>query len=109
MAQPGPSDYRYHQSPDDLHRHSEVVMDQISETARDFGDRAGSLTEDVGAAIKHRPYTTLAIAAGLAFAAGALWKLNRRQPRSRLDGLRSQLPPMPTTQDLQNLLPARWR
>ena len=109
MAQPGSSDYRYRQSPGDLHTHSEGIMDKMGETARDIGERAGTLAEDIGAAIRERPYTTLAVAAGLAFAVGALWKLNHRQPRSRLDGLRAQLHAMPSTQDLQNLLPRRWR
>ena len=52
--------------------------------------------------------TTLAIAAGLAFAVGALWKLGQqRQPQSRLDAWRAQLPELPSRQSLESLLPRR--
>src|SRR5687767_5499500 len=72
-----------------MHEHSEGILDQVSE----MGERAGTIANELGTAIKDRPYTTLAIAAGLAFAVGALWKLGQqRQPPSRLDAWRAQLP-----------------
>jgi hypothetical protein len=83
--------------------HSQDLMDQVSE----LGERAGTMASELGAAIKERPYTTLAIAAGLAFAVGALWKLGQqRQPQSRLDAWLAQLPDLPSR---ESLLPRRWR
>ncbi len=45
-----------------------------------MGERAGTMATELGAVIKERPYTTLAIAAGLAFAVGAIWKLGQQSP-----------------------------
>jgi hypothetical protein len=87
MAQSGPSDYRSSAARDE----NEGIMDQVGGTAREMGDRAVSLADDVGAAIRDHPYATLAIAAGLAFAVGALWKLGQQRP-SRFQGLLSQMP-----------------
>jgi hypothetical protein len=54
--------------------HAEGILDQTGEF------------RDLRAAIEQRPYTALAIAVGLAFTVGALWKLGQsRQPYSRLD------------------------
>ena len=89
-----------------MHEHSEGILDQVSE----MGERAGTMAGELGTAIKERPYTTLAIAAGLAFAVGALWKLGQqRQPQSRLDAWRAQMPELPSRQSLESLLPRRWR
>ena len=55
-------------------------------------DRVSKLTSDVVSAIEERPYTSLAIAGGLAFAIGALWVLKRQQQQSSFERLRSQLP-----------------
>ena len=66
----GPSDYR---SPSGEHAaHTEGIMDEVS-------DRVSTLTSDVVNAMEERPYTSLAIAGGLAFAIGALWVLKRQQ------------------------------
>jgi len=97
MPQPGPNEYRtsspYPPDP------QEGILDQAR-------DQAGSLAGELAAAVKERPYTTLAVAAGLAFAVGAVWKLKHQQPQSRLDALRAQLPEMPS---LEGWLPRRWR
>jgi ElaB/YqjD/DUF883 family membrane-anchored ribosome-binding protein len=86
-----------------MHEHSEGILDQVSEV----GERAGAMANEIGAAIKERPYTTLAIAAGLAFAVGALWKLSQqRQSQSRLDAWLAHLPELPSR---ESLLPRRWR
>ena len=85
-----------------MHEHSEGILDQVSE----IGERAGTMANEIGAAIKERPYTTLAIAAGLAFAVGALWKLQQRQSQSRLDAWLARLPELPSR---ESLLPRRWR
>jgi hypothetical protein len=69
-----------------------------------MGDSAGTLAGDLTSAVKERPYTTLAIAAGLAFAVGVLWKLSHRLPASLIDPLRAQLPDVPRTRELQHWL-----
>jgi hypothetical protein len=103
MAQPGPSDYRSR----DTQYHSGGMMDHADTTAGGASQRAIGLAGDMVTTIKERPYTTLALAAGLAFAMGALWKLGRRQqPQSRLDALLAALPEMPSR---ENLVPRRWR
>ena len=104
MAQPGPYDYRQPASTVGRENQSEGIMDQVSETARDVGDRAVGIAEELAVAIKERPYTTLAIAAGLAFAAGAVWKLGRQQP-SRMESLFAKLPELPSRRSLERF----WR
>src|SRR5262249_53958871 len=101
MPQPGSSDYQT-SSPHPPETHQEGVLDR----ARDLSGQAGSLAGELAAAVKERPYATLAVAAGLAFALGAVWKLKHQQPQSRLDALRAQLPEMPA---LEGWLPRRWR
>ena len=89
-----------------MHEHTEGILDQVS----DMGDRAGTIASEFATAIKERPYTTMAIAAGLAFTVGALWKLGQRgRPQSRIDAWRAQLPEFPSRERLENLLPHRWR
>ncbi len=105
MAQPGPSDYRSLDHTSARERPAEAIIDQVSQSARELGSRAGSMAEELAVAIKERPYTTLAVAAGLAFALGAVWKLGHRQPPSRLQSLLAQLPEMPTRESLLG----RWR
>ena len=101
MAQNSSSDYRS----SDMRESTEGIMDQVTETARDMGDRAAGLAEDIGTAVREHPYTTLAIAAGLAFAVGALWKLGQQRPQSRWDALMARVPEFPG----KELLPQRWR
>ena len=109
MAQPGQSD-----DWTEPHRqHVEGVMDQVSE----FGERAQTLAGDLTEAVKERPYTTLAIAAGAAFAVGALWMIGRqRRPQTRLEALQAYLPElpdlrsrMPDTSDWNRVLRRWWR
>jgi hypothetical protein len=84
--------------------HHDGILEQIEDTTRSMGDSASTLAGDLTSAVKERPYTTLAIAAGLAFAVGALWKLSHRQPPSRIDRLRAQLPDVPRARELQRWL-----
>ena len=101
MAQPGPSDYRTGNAPVGREHQAEGVMSEVVETAREVGSRAQGLAGELGQAIKERPYTTLAIAAGLAFAVGAVWKLGQRQP-SGMEQLFAQLPEMPNRRSMAN-------
>jgi len=79
----------------------------IIEHTDDLRDQAGAMAGELRAAVEEHPYTTLAIAAGLAFVVGALWKLGQsRQPQSRLDAWLAQLPELPNR---NHLLPRRWR
>jgi len=94
-----PTDYRTRDE-------TQSTMEKMSETAQDAGRRAVSLTEDIAEAIKERPYTALAIAAGVAFAAGALWKLGQNRPHGRLEALLGHLPELPGR---ERLMPDRWR
>jgi hypothetical protein len=96
----------YRTAGDRMHERSEGILDQVNE----IGERAGTMASELGAAIKERPYTTLAIAAGLAFAVGAVWKVgHQRQPQSRLDSWRGRLPELPSRESIESLLPRRWR
>jgi hypothetical protein len=97
MTTAGPSDYR--SSADELTTHADGIMDEVS-------DRVSKLTSEVVSAIEERPYTSLAIAGGLAFAIGALWVVKRQQQQSSFDRLRSQ---MPSFSDAGDWLPRRWR
>src|SRR5215510_4966964 len=96
MVLPGPFDYPKAQAEMSEHAQAAGVLDHV----REFGARAETATEELVAAMKNRPYETLAIAAALAFAVGALWKLGHRRPQTRLEALRAQLPnvrrPMPS-------------
>lgn len=78
----------------------------FAETAQEVGERSLDLAGEVGTAIKERPLTALTVAAGLAFAVGALWMVGRPRQRSRLDALRARLPDL---SDAQGLLPRGWR
>jgi len=106
MAQPGPSDYR---SPSEQGTHKNAEGYQVSE----LGARAETIAEELAAAIKERPYTTLAIAAGLAFAVGAIWKIGHRQPPTRIEALRARMPDMrgrmPELPNWGHVLPRSWR
>jgi hypothetical protein len=105
MAQPGLSDYRTGGSTAGREDQSEGIMDQATQTARDLSARAGGIAEELALTVRERPYTTLAIAAGLAFAVGAVWKLGHWQRQSRMDRLLAQLPDLPD----RNTLSQWWR
>jgi glycine zipper-containing protein DUF883 len=72
---------------------------------QELGERARELGSEVSAVVKEHPLTTIAIAAGLAFAVGALWKIGRPSPQSQLAALRSRLPDLPSSKQLR----AYWR
>jgi ElaB/YqjD/DUF883 family membrane-anchored ribosome-binding protein len=101
MTQPSSPDYHLA----DIRQNTEGILDQVTETAHNMGDRAAGVADDIGAAVRENPYTTLAIAAGLAFAVGALWKLGAARPQSRLQTLMTRMPELPG----KDMLPKRWR
>ena len=104
MTQPGPSDYRSFEGSRPEDHRAEGTFDQLNEAANAVTERAGNIASDVGTAIKERPFTAVALAAGLAFAAGALWKLSHRRQQSRWDALMAQ---MPDTSSLPNWMQRR--
>ncbi len=79
-----------------------------SDPGRSMAGEVGSQIEhaanDVVSTIREYPMTTLAVAAGLAFAVGALWKVGGRQP-SRWEFLQSRLPEVPSARQLKSY----WR
>ena len=66
-------------------------MDQVSDAAQDVG----AFASEVFGAIKERPYTTMAVAGGLAFAIGALWMVRRQQPQTTYEAMLARLPSLP--------------
>ena len=98
---PGHSDYRSTSRQSDPSQ-GEGVMDQVTEAAQDVG----AFASEIVGAIKERPYVTMAVASGLAFAIGALWMVRRQQPQTTYEAMLSRLPSLP---DRHSLLPKRWR
>ena len=98
---PGPSNYRSTPTGPDPSQ-AEGMTDQVSDAAHDVG----AFATEVVSAIKERPYTTMAVAGGLAFAIGALWMVRRQQPQSTYEAMLSRLPALP---ERQSLWPSRWR
>jgi hypothetical protein len=98
---PGSSDYRS-TSNQTVPSPTEAVIDQVEEAAQD----PGAFASEIVGAIKERPYGTMALAGGLAFAIGALWMVRRQQPQTSYQTMLARLPSLP---DRQSLWPARWR
>jgi len=99
MPQAGPSDYRASEF-NGPHEQTAGGMDPvgeaagtISETAQNVVRRTETLTSDLSQALRERPYTTLAIVVGVAFAVGALWRMSRvTRPYSSRRALVDQTP-----------------
>lgn len=77
---------------------------EMPKSAEELGERAMTIAGEIGTAVKERPYTSLAVAAGLAFAVGALWKMGG-QRQSRMDALWAN---MPDLQSRAQALSRRW-
>lgn len=85
----------------------EEATAHAAEMARRASNQARTAAGNVKDLIVRNPYTTLAVAAGLAFAVGALWQLNSR-PRSRFERVLRDLQniDLPTRADI---LSGKWR
>jgi hypothetical protein len=81
--------------------HNEGLMQKASE----LGGRAEEAVSDVAATVKEHPFATLAIAAGLAFAVGALWKLRTPSRQSQVEALLARLPELPKAERIRSM----WR
>jgi ElaB/YqjD/DUF883 family membrane-anchored ribosome-binding protein len=86
-------------------RSAERAGEYIANKARTATEETGRLAGEVAAAARQRPFTTIAIAAGLAFAVGALWKI-RTNRQSNMDALLARLPELPSR---GSLWPRAWR
>ena len=86
---------------DGVEDHNEGLMQRASE----LGERAEEAVSDVVSAVKENPMTTLAVAAGLAFALGALWKLRAPSRQSQLEALLARLPDLPKADRVRSM----WR
>ena len=78
-------------------------MDQAAEIGQQAFDQASEAATVARDTVKDHPITTLAVVGGLAFAIGALWKLQRSSKTTHGDTLMERL------SDLQHQLPRRWR
>jgi hypothetical protein len=63
---------------------------------------AGEVVNDLAETVKEHPYATLAVAAGLAFTIGALWKVRASSRKSELQALMARLPELPSAQRLRS-------
>jgi hypothetical protein len=77
-------------------------MDPATEIGRQALDQASEAATVARDTVKEHPITTLAVVGGLAFAIGALWKLQRSSKTSHVDTL------MECLSGLQQQLPKRW-
>lgn len=91
---------------DGLKESATRVGEYVTEQARMGTNEAGRLANETVKSARDNPYTTIAIAAGLAFALGALWKMRSSRQQSNLDALMSRMPDMPSR---NNLWPRAWR
>jgi hypothetical protein len=78
-------------------------MDQATEMGQQALDQATEAATVARDAVKDHPIASLAVVGGLAFAIGALWKMQRSPKVSHVDPLMARL------SDLQQQLPRRWR
>jgi hypothetical protein len=86
---------------DGVEHHNERLM----QTASELGERAEEAVSDVVSTVKEHPIATLAIAAGLAFALGALWKLRTPSRQSQVEALLARLPDLPRAERIRSI----WR
>jgi hypothetical protein len=75
----------------------------LVQTASELGERAEEVMSDVASTVKEHPMATLAIAAGIAFALGALWKLRTAPRQSQLEALLARLPDLPKAERIRSM------
>ena len=100
MAECGSSDYRS-STASSVSRQVQEAVDAAPQKMEEIAARVGTLADEFGTAVKERPLTTIAIAVGVAFAIGALWKMGQaRNSRSSLQSFYHRLPELPSRQAL---------
>ena len=82
------------------HKSSSGQAAELGQHALDQATEAATIARDK---VKEHPITTLVAIGGLAFALGALWKLQQSSKTTRVDRLMDRL------SELQQQLPKRWR
>jgi hypothetical protein len=94
-------DRRYAPLAEGAEHHNENLVHSASE----LRERAGEVASDLAETIKEHPYATLAVAAGLAFAIGALWKVRATPRQSQRRTLMARIPELPSAEHLRSF----WR
>lgn len=84
--------------------HFSQRSDENRFNAAEVGQRIEEATTSAVETVKEYPMATLAVAVGVAFAVGALWKVGRSQP-SRWDALQARMPEIPSARQLKSY----WR
>jgi hypothetical protein len=79
------------------------ALDQATELGQQALDQASQAATIARDTVKENPMTTLVVVGGLAFAIGALWKMQRASRNGHVDALMDRL------SGLQQQLPKRWR
>ena len=65
---------------------------RLASGRQDLAAQLEAVAADIANTVKTHPYATLAVAAGLAFAAGALWKLRPAPRQSQVQKLLEKMP-----------------
>jgi hypothetical protein len=81
---------------------AEDYNEGLMHSANEMRERVGEVANDLAETVKEHPYATLAVAAGLAFAIGALWKIRATPRQSQLAALVSRLPELPSAERLRS-------
>lgn len=79
------------------------ALDQATELGQQALDQAAQAAAVARDKVKENPITALVVVGGLAFAIGALWKMQRASRTGHVDALMDRL------SGLQQQLPRRWR
>lgn len=68
-----------------LHEQTQHYAERGHETETGLTERAQQTVTEATELVKEHPYMTIAMAAGLAFAIGALWKMRSHERRSQIE------------------------
>jgi ElaB/YqjD/DUF883 family membrane-anchored ribosome-binding protein len=84
----------------------DAIRKGANELASQVGEQARVAADQATATVKEHPVITIAVAAGLAFALGALWKMRAPSRQSQIEALMSRLPDrLPTASQIKSY----WR
>jgi hypothetical protein len=102
---PNATEAQFDRRPAVLTEGAEDHNEGLMHGANELRERAGKVASDLAGTVKKNPYATLAVAAGLAFAIGALWKIRATRQQSQLKTLIARLPELPSAERLRSY----WR
>jgi hypothetical protein len=102
---PNPTDAQTDRRPAYLTDGAEDHSEGLIHSANELRERAGEVASDLAETVKEHPYATRAVAAGLAFVIGALWKMRATPRQSQLEALMARLPELPSAGRLRSY----WR